>query len=108
VYKLFGPASRRAARMDNLVNPFTKTGPFPCKRHIFQYHEFACRRLDEFQDKHTGGAGNDISRSGTSNVYFHNANAGEVQQASDRFLMKHQKVLLPYIKQNNQERFVQN
>jgi hypothetical protein len=51
VCKLFGPAFRRAARMEASVNFFIKTGPFPCNRHIFQDHEFACHGLDESQDK---------------------------------------------------------
>jgi len=39
---------------------------------------------------------------------FHNAKGRKVQQTSDPFLIKHQIVLLPYIKQNNQERVVQS
>jgi hypothetical protein len=31
---------------------------------------------------------------------------GKAQQTPDQFLSKHQNVLLPYIKQNNQERVV--
>jgi hypothetical protein len=106
--KLFGPAFRRAATMEALVNSFIKTIPFPCKRHKFQDYEFACHGLDESQDKRTDGAGNKISRSVTSNVSFHNANGGDVQQTSDPFLVKHQNVLLLYIKQTNQERVVQS
>jgi len=87
---------------------FIKTRPFPCKRHIFQDHKFACHGLDEPQDKRNDGAGNEISRSETSNVSFHNASGWKVQQTSDPFLIKHQNVLLPYVKQNNQERFVQS
>jgi len=64
--------------------------------------------LDESQDKPTDGAGNEISKSGTSNFSFHNANGGKDQQMSDPFLIKHQNVLLPYMKQNNQERFLQS
>ena len=95
--------------METVVNSFIKTRPFPCKRRIFQDHEFACHGLNESQDKRTGdGAGNEISRSGTSHVSFHNRNGGKVQQTSDPFLIKHQNVLLPYIKQNNQERIVQS
>ena len=62
---------------------FIKTRPFLCKRHIFQDHEFACHGLDEPQDKRSDGAGNEISRSGTSNVSFHNANGWKVQQTSN-------------------------
>jgi hypothetical protein len=69
VCKLFGPAYGRAATMKTSVNSFTKTGLFPCNRHIFQDHEFTCHGMDEFQ----GGAGNEISRPGTSNVSFDNA-----------------------------------
>jgi len=76
--------------------------------HIFQDHEFAGHGLDESQDKRTDGAGKEISRSGTSTVSFHNANGGKVQQKSGPFLIKHQNLLLPYIKQNNQERVVQS
>ena len=76
-----------------------KTRPFPCKRHIFQDHEFACHVLDGTQDKRIGGAGNEISRSGTLSVSFHIAIGGKVQQTSDPFLTKHQNVLLPYVKQ---------
>ena len=36
VCKLFGSAYRRAATMEASVNSFTKTGLFPCNRHIFQ------------------------------------------------------------------------
>ena len=50
--------------------------------------------------------GNEISRLGKSNISFHNANGGKVQQMSDPFLIKHQNVLLPHIKQNNLERVV--
>jgi hypothetical protein len=64
--------------------------------------------LDKSQDKRTDGAGNEISRSETSDVYFNNANSGKVQQKSDAFLIKHQNILLPYIKQNNQEQAVQS
>jgi len=103
VCKLFGPAFRRAA-VEALVNSFIKTRPFPSKRHIFQDHEFACHRLDESQDKLTDGVGKEISKSGTSDLSFQNANGGKVQQTSDPSLIKHQNVLLPYIKQNNQER----
>jgi len=59
--------------------------------------------LDESQDKGTDGAGNEISRSGTSNVSFHSAIGGKVQQTSDPFLIKHQNVLLSSSNQNNQE-----
>jgi hypothetical protein len=85
-------------------NAIYKTRPIPCKRHKFQDHEFACHGLDESQDKLTDGDGNEMSRSGTSNFSFHNANGGKVQQTADPFLNKHQNDLLPYIKQNNQER----
>jgi hypothetical protein len=64
--------------------------------------------LDESQDKRTDGAGNEIPRSGTSNVYFHNVNGGKVQPTSDPFLIKPQNVLLQYIKQHNQVRVVQS
>jgi len=64
--------------------------------------------LDESQDKRINGAGDEISRSGTSKVYFHNANGAKVQQTFDPFLNKHQNVLLSHIKQNNQERVVQS
>jgi len=64
--------------------------------------------LDESEDKRTEGAGNEISKAGTSNVSFHNINDGKVQQMSDTFLIKHQNVLLPYIKQTNDERVVQS
>jgi len=73
VCRLFGPAYRRAATMETSVNSFTKTGLFPCNRHIFQDHEFACHGMDESQ----GGAGNKISRPGTSKVSFHNASGGK-------------------------------
>jgi len=94
--------------MGALVNSFIKTRPFPCKRRIFQDHEFACNVLDESQDKGSGGAGNEISRSGTSKVSFHNTNGGKVQQTSDSFLINHQNILLVYIKQNNKDRVVQS
>jgi hypothetical protein len=73
VCKLFGPAYGRAATMKTSVNSFTKTGLFPFNRHIFQDHEFARHRMDESQ----GGAGNEISRTGTSKVSFHNASGGK-------------------------------
>jgi hypothetical protein len=100
VCKLFEPAFRGAATVEVLVNSFIKTRPFACKRHIrvFQDHEFACHGLDESQDKRTDGAGNEISRLGTSNVSLHNANGRKVQQTSDPFLTKRQNVLLPYTK----------
>jgi hypothetical protein len=44
--------------------------------------------LDESKDKRTDGAGNEILRSGTSNVSFHNASGRKVQQTSDPFLTK--------------------
>ena len=73
VCKLFGPAYIRAATMETSVNSFTKTGLFPGNRHILQDHEFACHGMDESQD----GAGNEISRPGTSKVSFHNASGGK-------------------------------
>jgi len=89
--------------METLVNSFIKTRRFPCNRHKFHDHEFACYRLDESQAKPIDGEGNEIARSATSNVSFHSANGGKVQQTSDPFLTKHQNVLLPYITQNKQE-----
>jgi len=68
--------------------------------HIFQDHEFAGHGLDESQDKSTDGAGNEISRSGTSEVSFNNVNGGEVQQTSDPFLIKHQNVSIYQAKQS--------
>ena len=47
--------------------------------------------MDESQGKRTDGAGNEISRSGTSNVSFHKASGRKFQQTSDPFLTKHQK-----------------
>jgi len=73
VCNLFGPAYRRVATMEASVNSFIKTGLFPCNRHIFQDHEFACHGMDESQDKCTDGVGNEISKPGTSNFSFHNA-----------------------------------
>jgi hypothetical protein len=70
---LFGPAYRTAATKESSVNSFTKTGLFPCNKHIFQDHEFACHGMDESQ----GGTGNEISRPGTSKVSFHNASGGK-------------------------------
>ena len=105
---LFGPAFKRDAIMGVLVNSFIKTRPFPSKRHIFQDHEFAYHGLDESQDKNPGGAGNEISRSGTSNLSFHNTSYGKVQQTSYPFLINHQNILLAYIKQNNKDRVVQS
>jgi len=64
--------------------------------------------LDKSQDKLIDGAGNKISRSETSDFYFNKANGGNVQQKFDPFLIKQQNILLPYIKQNNQERVVQS
>jgi hypothetical protein len=45
VCKLFGTAYRRAATMEASVNSFIKTGLFPCNRHIFQDHKFACHGM---------------------------------------------------------------
>jgi len=73
VCKLFGPAYRRAATMETSVNSFTKTGLFPCNRHKFQDHEFACHGMDEYQ----GGVDNEISRLGTSKFSFHKASGVE-------------------------------
>jgi hypothetical protein len=100
VCKLLRPAFRRAAKMEALINEFIKTRPFPCKRHIFQDHEFACHRLDESEDKRTHVARNEILRLGPSNVSFHNAIGRKVQQTSDPFLTKQQNVLLPPTYQN--------
>jgi len=94
--------------MGALVNSFIKTRPFHSKRQVFQDHEYAFHGLDESQGTRTDGPGNEISRSGTSNVSFHNANGGKVQQTSDPFLIKHQNFLLAYIKQNYQDRVVQS
>jgi hypothetical protein len=109
VCKLFGPAFRRAATVEALVNSFVKTRPFPYKRHKFQDNEFACLGLNESQDKRANdGVGNEISRSGTSHFSFHNRDGGKVQQTSNPFLIKYKNILVPYIKQNNQERVVQS
>jgi hypothetical protein len=62
--------------MEASVNSFIKTGLFYCNRLIFQDHEFAGHGMDESQDKCTDGAGNEISRPGTSNISFHNACGG--------------------------------
>ena len=43
VCTLFGPTYRGAATMEASVNSFT--GFFPCNRHIFQDHEFACNGM---------------------------------------------------------------
>ena len=87
VCKLFGPAYRRAPIMEASVNSFIKTGLFPCNRHIFQDHEFACHGMDESQGKCTDGAGNEISRPGTSNVSFHNASGRKFISLADvRFI----------------------
>jgi hypothetical protein len=45
VCKLFGPAYRRAATMEASVHSFIKTELFPCNRHMFQDHEFACHGM---------------------------------------------------------------
>ena len=66
--KFFGPAYKRAATMEVPINSFIKTGLSPCNRLLFQEHKFACHGMDESQDKRTDGAGNEISRPGTSNV----------------------------------------
>jgi len=65
--------------METSVNSFTKTGLFPCNRHIFQDHEFACHGMDESQ----GGTGNEISRPGTLKVSFHNASGGKFTIPAD-------------------------
>jgi hypothetical protein len=63
--------------MEASVNSFLKTGLFYCNRLIFQDHEFTFQGTDKSQDKCTDGAGNEISRPGTSNVSFHNACGGK-------------------------------
>ena len=83
VCKLFGPAFRSAATMEALVNSFIRTRPFPCNRHIFQDHVFACYRLDESQVKPAGAADNEIARWATSNVSFHNASGGKFIRPAD-------------------------
>jgi hypothetical protein len=80
---MFGPADRTAATMEASVNSFTKTGLFSCNRLIFQDHEFACHGKDESQDICSDGAGNEISRPGTSNVSFHNASGGKFIRPAD-------------------------
>jgi len=96
--------------MEALGNSFIRvtTRPFPCNRHIFQDLKFPYHGLEESKNKRTDGAGNKISGSGTSNISFHNTNGGKVQQTSDLFLIKHQNVLLSYIKQTTQDRVVQS
>jgi len=79
VCKLFGPAYRRAATMEISVNSFIKTGLFPCNRHIFQDHEYACHGMDESED----GAGNEIPRPGKSKVSFHKASGGKFISPAD-------------------------
>jgi hypothetical protein len=68
-----------------LVKSFIKSLPFPCKRHIFRDHKFACHGLDKSQDKYTDGDGNEISRSKISNVSFQNGDGRKVQQTSDPY-----------------------
>jgi len=80
---LFGLAYKRAATMEVSVNSFIRTGLFPCNRHIFQDHKFACYGRDEFQDKRADGPGNEISRPGILNVSFHNASGGKFISPSD-------------------------
>jgi hypothetical protein len=80
---LFRPAYRRAETKEISVSSFIKTGPFPCNRHIFQDHDYACHGMDESQDKRTDGAGNEISRSGTPNLPFHNASGGKFISPAD-------------------------
>jgi hypothetical protein len=102
VCKLFGPAYRKAATTGTSVNSITKTKLFPCNRHIFQDHEFACHGMDESQ----GGAGNKISRPGISNFSFHNASGGKFIIPAD---VRHIPLLTPKCSaQNYQERVVQS
>ena len=49
VCKLFGREYRGAATMEGSVNSLIKTGLFPCSRHLFQDHEFACHGVDELK-----------------------------------------------------------
>jgi hypothetical protein len=79
---LFWPAYRKAATLEASVNSFINTGLFPLTD-IFQDLEFACHGMDESQDKSTGGAGNEISSPGTSNVSFHNASGGKFISPAD-------------------------
>jgi hypothetical protein len=83
VCKLFGPAYRIAATMEASVNSFIKTGLFFCNTLIFQDHEFVCHGMVESHDKCTDGAGNEISRPGTSNLSFHNAISGKFIRPAD-------------------------
>jgi hypothetical protein len=83
VCKLFGPAYKRTATTEAPVNSFIKTGLFPCNRLIFEDHEFACHGMNESQDICIDGAGNEISRPGTSNVSFHNASGGKFIRPAD-------------------------
>jgi hypothetical protein len=69
--------------MEASVNSFTKTGLFPCNRHIFQDQDFACHGMDESQDKHTDEAGNEISRPETSNISFHKVSGGKFISPAD-------------------------
>jgi hypothetical protein len=69
--------------MEASVNSFIKTGLFPCNRFIFQDHEFACHGMDESQDISSDGAGNEISRQGTSNFSFHNASGWKFIRPAD-------------------------
>ena len=73
----------RAITMEASVNSFIKTGLFPSNRHIFKDHEFACHGMDESQDKRTDGAGNKISRPGTSSVSFHNVSGAKFISTAD-------------------------
>jgi hypothetical protein len=69
----------RTATMEASVNSFIKTGLFPCKRHIFKDYEYACHGMEESQ----GGAGNEISRTGTSTFSFHDASDGQFKNPAD-------------------------
>jgi hypothetical protein len=108
--KLFGPAHRKAATMESSVNSFIKTGHFPCNRHIFQDYEFAYHGTDESQDKCTDGAGNEMSKPGTSNVSFHNASCRKFISPAYVRPIPHltAKCSAPIDQQNNQERVVQS
>ena len=44
VCELFRPAYRREAALEAY-----KSGLFPCNRHIFHDHEFACRQMANFK-----------------------------------------------------------
>jgi hypothetical protein len=83
VCKTFGPADRTAATTETSITSFIKTGLFSCNRLIFQDHEFAYHGKDESHDICSDGAGNEISRPGTSNVSFHNAGGGKFIRTAD-------------------------